>query len=155
MKHFGYWMVVFLFTASCSNSKEQAVFKDQFRWLAGQWQGQNGDVTMIERWRWENGQYKGDAFEIKGDDTLFSEQIFLQSIDQRPAYVVAIPNRDLCLFEGIQQESELWVFENKQNDFPSRIQYRIEGDSAITVSLYAKDKPFRGEHSYQLIRGNR
>ena len=45
--------------------------------------------------------------------------------------VASLPKSGVTLFEGIKSDST-WVFENKDHDFPSRIQYQIEADSAFT-----------------------
>lgn len=147
-------VILGLFLIGCSES-EDAGLKNQFRWIAGQWQGQNGNVTMIERWKWDKTQYVGEGYEIQGSDTLFSEKLFIRSFDAKPVYVASLPKSGLTLFEGVKKEDQVWQFENAEHDFPSRIIYMQEGDSALTISLFAKgETSHRGEHSYHLSRVN-
>jgi hypothetical protein len=151
MRNGGILIVLIMLLSGCGENEETEL-RNQFRWISGQWEGQNGSVTLLERWKWDKTQYVGEGYELQGSDTLFSEKLFIRSFDGKPVYVASLPKSGVTLFEGIKSDST-WVFENKDHDFPSRIQYQIEADSAFTISLFAKgEHAHRGEHSYQLVR---
>ena len=108
---------------------------------------------MIERWQWNKDAYTGEAFEIDANgDTLFSERLYLRSFQGVNGYLALLPNQQLTLFSGIKADENIWEFKNEDHDFPSLIQYHLEGDSTITVTLLAKGEPMSGEFSYQLRR---
>lgn len=144
-------VIVMLAMAACSGRQNRPL-REQFRWIAGQWKGQNGKVTLIERWKWNKYRYEGVGFELSGEDTLFREQLYIEDFGGQVGYVVVLPERPTRLFAPVAADSGRWVFENKEHDFPAQIIYATEGDSALTVSLLARDGAFRGEHSYQLRR---
>ena len=151
MRSVGRLIILITLFSGCVESEETELRK-QFRWISGQWQGQNGSVTLLERWKWNKTQYVGEGYELQGPDTLFSEKLYIRSFDGKPVYVASLPKSGVTLFEGNQSDSA-WVFENKDHDFPSRIQYQTEADTALVISLFAKgESAHRGEHSYQLVR---
>ena len=148
------FLVILASVLGCKQNTEIQSFRDQFRWLSGKWQGQNGSVILSEQWHWNKTRFEGEGYEVENGDTIFSEKIFLQPLDGMPAYVVSIPFQGLILYTGQKDEKGRWMFENKEHGFPSRIFYVQESDSAIIISLEARGDSFRGEHSYQLKRVN-
>jgi hypothetical protein len=142
-----------LFLASCKDSNESNDFRNRYRWLTGKWEGSNGKVTMSETWQWKKSRFSGSGFEISGNDTLFSEELFIESFGSSDAYIAAMQSGIVTAFSSSQVDSVTWRFENQDHNFPSVIQYTLEGDTAMTVSLFARgETAFRGEHSYQLKR---
>ncbi|MEZ4721722.1 MAG: hypothetical protein R2813_07610 [Flavobacteriales bacterium] len=144
-------LVIVLLTEACSG-KSNSELKDKFRWISGQWIGQNGKVTMIERWKWNKHRYEGEGFELNGSDTIFKEQLYLESFGNSYSYVAVLPSGSTHLFQGALQQDGHWMFENAEHDFPSQIHYVQEADTALTITLLANGEPFRGEHSFQLKR---
>lgn len=143
---------ILAFTA-CRDTSDSNDFRNRYRWLVGKWEGSNGNVTMVEQWRWEKSRFEGAGFEISNTDTLFSEKLFLESFGNTDAYIAVMSSEKITSFQSTQVDSVTWRFENKDHNFPSIIQYSLEDDSALTVSLFARgETAFRGEHSYQLKR---
>lgn len=144
------FFVLVLFAMGCKQKPTE--FRDEFRWIAGKWQGKNGSVILMEQWKWNKTRYEGHGYEIEHGDTVFSERLYLQSFDGSYAYIAYLPKFGLTLFNARKEADGYWVFENKDHDFPSQIHYKADEDRSITISLFAKGEPFRGEHSYQLER---
>lgn len=137
---------------ACSGRKDSA-FRDQFRWLAGKWEGKNGDALLVEHWMWNKYRYEGFGYEINNSgDTTFREQLFLEEYAGVPSYVAVIPGQGPTLFAGQAGTDNDWLFINGEHDFPSRIRYRLDADSTISISLMSRIEPLRPALSYQLNR---
>ena len=147
---FGFFCALATIVTACNSKPSE--FRNDFRWIAGKWQGTNGSVFMMEQSTWNKTRFEGRGFEIDQGDTLFSERLYLQSFDGAYAYIAYLPKHGLTLFNARKETETHWIFENQDHDFPAAIHYKLESDSTITVSLLAKGEPFRGEHSYQLKR---
>lgn len=125
-------------------------FRDQFRWISGKWKGQVADTVMVEQWKWNRHRFEGVGYEIWGDDTIFSQEIFLEPHGGFSSYVAVIPGQLPVMFSG-HHRGNSWIFINAEHDFPSRVVYVPEGDSLITVSIVDREDTLSG-WSYSLRR---
>jgi hypothetical protein len=148
---FSFSVIAALVLLSACSTKNNS-FRDQYRWLSGQWKGYNDGTTMIESWKWEKYRFEGTGVEIIGNDTVFSETMYIESFGDQAAYVVIIKDRSPIMFHRVEESENRLVFVNEHNDFPSQIIYQHESDTALTVSLMAKGRPDGAEVSYQMTR---
>lgn len=144
------FVVSILYLSACSTKNN--AFRDQYRWLSGKWVGDNNGTMMIETWKWEKHRFEGTGLELKGNDTVFSETMFIESFDEHAAYVVVIKDRSPMMFHRVEETENRLVFLNENNDFPSQIIYQHDSDTALTISLMAKGSADKAEVSYQMTR---
>lgn len=136
---------------ACAGKKDNG-FRDQFRWLSGKWEGRQGNVQMVEHWRWNKHRFEGFGYEITNGDTTFSEKLFLEDYDGKPCYVAVLPKQGPTLFAGQMEDDDQWIFTNGEHDFPSRIRYVYEADTAMHITLMSQQEPDRPVASYRLRR---
>lgn len=146
------WLIVPLILASCKQV-ENPEFRNQFRWLAGKWQGEHDGRQFIERWKWNRDHYEGLGIEMEQGDTVFEEQLFLRDIAGHSSYIAVLKEDPPVLFNGTFEKPEKqWVFENKEHEFPSRIIYRQLNDSTIRIFVLGPGNDTRNGYDYQLKR---
>lgn len=108
----------------------------QYKWLEGRWEGFEGDMKTFEEW----GAIKNNAIEGIGGvtadgDTMFSEIIKIEIIDNEFYYVAAVPGNPAPVsFKLIKYENNSSTFQNLENDYPQRVIYTKNADG----SLYAR-----------------
>lgn len=143
-------IVTVAFLSACSAKNND--FRDQYRWLSGKWVGDNHGRVMIESWKWEKYRFEGAAVEMEDNDTVFTETMYIESFGDQAAYVVVIKGKNPMMFHRVEETKNRLVFVNEHNVFPSKIIYQHESDTALTVSLMAKENPNVAEISYQMTR---
>jgi hypothetical protein len=141
--------VFILFFCSCGNGKQtdtqvnlsdSAAVKQSFNWPEGKYLYVNDGGMYFEEWaKADSGIYMGKGFFInqKSNDTLFSMTMKLQRKPEKTTmfYVVKGQNDNKDIeFMLTKEDGDVFVFENPFRDFPSIMQYKILGDSAIEVT---------------------
>lgn len=110
------------------------------QWPQGKYLYVNGGGMYFEEWmKGDSGTYKGLAFFINqvSNDTLYSVNMRLQQKKEKTTmfYVVKGQNDNKDVeFMLTKEDRNVFVFENPFRDFPSILQYKILGDSAIEVT---------------------
>ena len=118
----------FLILISCNSKKNY----HNPKWLIGKWVRTNNEVPKITYEFW-NTNFTGLGFTLQEKDTVFAEkmsifknkdQMYLQvtGIDQKPTF-----------FNFVKQSENSFTAENKQNQFPQKIEYRIEKDTLKAI----------------------
>ncbi len=119
-----------LFLALCSGSIAQlkTSLKD-FRFLEGSWTMNTIKGRIVESWKWNNDfRMDGISFSISktGDSTLLETIKLYKSADgifYEPTGNGATNNSTVG-FKLISAKKGIFVFENKNHDFPQRISYQ-------------------------------
>lgn len=95
---------------------------------------------FFEEWsKTDKAGYKGEGHFLTRDcvDTLFSMSLRLVQENEKAIMFYSVKNQDDSKeleFTLTKSDNNLYVFENPFRDFPSIIQYRIFGDTAIEVT---------------------
>ncbi len=112
----------------------------QFGWLAGCWQGQNGNVSFREHWMPEaGGMMIAMARTLRAMKVVGFESIRLElDADGTPVLIPKPSGQSAARFRLASASADKFIFENKQHDFPQRVIYqkltggqllaRIEGE---------------------------
>jgi hypothetical protein len=101
-------------------------------WLAGAWCGGEDDELVEETWASEaGGEAIGMSRTLRGGRIETFE--FLRIIDRMGVpTLVAQPNGEPPTFFPRTGGGEDWIrFENKEHDYPQRIEYRKDGDGLL------------------------
>lgn len=134
--------IAFVFFVSCNFSKssgEKAAVNPEvnFDWLLGNWERTNekeGRATY-ENWvKMSSNVYDGTGFTLQQSDTVWSENIQLIKIKGGWSFNVvgrgdSIPTQ----FKLIYISDGSFTCENKQNEFPKKIIYTLEGNEIKAV----------------------
>jgi len=109
-----------------------AAIAGEFNWLVGNWirTNEKADRTTYESWEKVNEtEYIGVGFTLQKKDTIWKENIRLAKIENHWNFeVVAGDEAKPTIFRLTSIEREQFVCENKENEFPKKIEYKKEGD---------------------------
>ncbi len=141
-----------LFLNSCYNPSPNEIIHD-LEILVGEWESYKG-VKFNENWRFANENlFEGEGFSLNGTDTAFFESLQIIREGDSIFYRVLFEDQkvitDFLLTEASRTS---WTFINPDNDFPSIINYRVQKDSLLSVTI----TNIRGnkEQSFYLKRRN-
>lgn len=139
-----------LVSTSCGPKENE--FRDNFRWLSGKWSGVNDDIQIVEHWMWDKHRFEGTGYHIDDGDTVFKEFLFLEEYNGVAGFTIVFGESGPYTFALKQSDGQVFVFQNQDHDFPSEIIYRLDSDSALTITLIGNGNPIKEEQSYQLLR---
>ncbi len=117
-------------------------------WLVGYWQKTDSITknTSIENWRKESKtELVGIGCTLKGKDTVFIEKLKIISKNNKLYYVADVKeNKKPTLFKFISITKDGFVCENKNHDFPKKIEY-ILNNKHLTVFISNSNKKIKFE----------
>lgn len=98
-----------------------------FQWLIGRWK--LGDRNIYEVWKQADGQLIGEAFEVKGSDTIVTEVISLQFYKNAFHYIPDVAGDQPAIdFVITSSDNTGFVAENPNHDFPKKIVYQYSSE---------------------------
>ena len=118
--------------APCSNLEPA-------RWLLGQWQAESGDKRVLETWR----EVSATTFEGSGVTSARADAAVLDGEDLRLVamldavfYVAKVAHNPYPVaFRMTGCEAGRLVFENPTHDFPRRLEYTMQPDGRLEVTV--------------------
>jgi hypothetical protein len=113
----------------------QAAQPASLDWLAGQWCGGEGSERVEEHWLSpaKNGELLGLSRTLRDGRMASFEFLRIGDVDGVPTYLAQPGGRPPTAFKR-SDGGERWVrFENPSHDFPTRIEYRREGEALQAV----------------------
>ncbi len=121
--------------------------------LIGQWEGPLGGGTFIEKWEKRSGDYlQGEAFWIRGGDTILTEDISIRKLGIHWAYIAIINNSAPTLFTATALEDDKWVFKNPEHDYPQEVGYELKSKHELQAWTDGKSKGKARKDEYFLKR---
>jgi hypothetical protein len=117
--------------SSLIGGESQAAPAAPLDWLAGQWCGGEGNERVEEHWMSpaKNGELLGLSRTLKDGRMASFEFLRIGDVDGVPTYLAQPGGRPPTAFKRTHG-GERWVrFENPAHDFPTRIEYRREGET--------------------------
>ena len=101
-----------------------------FGWISGHWCGTSGDERIEEHWLPPaGGVLLGVARTVKGEELLSFEYVRIVIEDGVPAYVAQPNGSPPTTFRRTAGGRDWARFENPAHDFPTRVEYRRQGDA--------------------------
>lgn len=131
---------VFLFNAKSDAQLPQGIYK-----ILGVWETVSEGMTNYERWDINpDSSLKGFDFVIgtKGDTAVFEKLEIIKKGDN-VYYVATVEGQNggkAIYFQMIEWTRNVFVFENKEHDFPQRIMYYIKNDNQFNAVIEGPDK---------------
>lgn len=113
--------------------------------ILGVWETVSEGMTNYERWDINpDSTLSGFDFVIgsKGDTAVFEKLEILKKGDN-VYYIATVEGQNggkAIYFQMIEWTKNVFVFENKEHDFPQRIMYYIKNDSQFNVIIEGPDK---------------
>lgn len=124
--------------SSCIDSVSKSPSFDLQR-LVGRWESTDVDTHQIEEWSSdENGNLKGKGYVVELGDTVFIEFLSIIKTDSIEVYKAQVSdqnNGEVIDFRRTAQGEDFIEFSNPQHDFPKKIVYRLQGDTALQAYI--------------------
>jgi hypothetical protein len=100
----------------------------RFGWLLGTWLQSSPQGDLYETWILKSdSEFFGHGYLLLKGDTLFSERIRLVARGKNTLYIPVVSDQNAGLpveFTLVSSDRRIFIFENKEHDFPQRIIYR-------------------------------
>lgn len=131
-----------------SAQTEKATISDLISFLPGTWQ--NSAFNHVEVWKYEDKILKGFGLAMKGRDTLFYEQLEINSAVAPFIYTswVAGQNNGTGIQFTLSNATDTsWIFENPNHDFPQKICYIKLANNKLDAFVLGRENGLpRTEH---------
>jgi len=102
--------------------------------ISGKWESYEG-VQFNENWKVVNNELlAGEGFSLNGSDTVFYERLKIHRVGDSVYYSVQFSDEqvDFLLTEASKKQ---WLFVNPENEFPKKIDYKLEDDTTLNVII--------------------
>lgn len=127
--------VVFLCVILLGCSSSQPRFKG-FEKISGNWKYVDGQEIFYENWKQVNDRLIGKGCLLQGKDTLFSENLLVEIVNDKLVYIADVPGQNPTLFYCKSHNFDEWLFVNEEHDFPKTILYSLSaGNRKLTITL--------------------
>jgi hypothetical protein len=115
--------------------------------MTGQWLRENdqeGHVTYENWLKKSDTEYNGEGFTLRNNDTVFSEKMRLIKLNSIWNLEITGADKKPMLFVFINQTNYSFICENKENDFPKKIQYTKDNETLVAkISNDTLEIPFQ------------
>ncbi|MBL4652716.1 MAG: hypothetical protein JKY53_07600 [Flavobacteriales bacterium] len=106
-------------------------------WINGKWIGEINGNQIVEIWeKLSDVKFKGSGYSILENDTTIIELLSLEVIDGEIYYSADVEeNKKIVSFRLVSEKPNQFIFENKENDFPTRIRYTYQEPNNLHVVI--------------------
>ena len=109
---------------------------DSLAWMAGTWEGAQGNVQMEETWTRPHGRtLLGVHRDVKDGRTVGFEFLRIEETPEGLTYWASPQGRPATPFRMKEAGERRVVFENQEHDFPQRILYWIDAEGALRARI--------------------
>jgi hypothetical protein len=116
--------------ACCSHGSLLADEPIDFGWISGHWCAASGDERIEEHWLSPaGGVLLGVARTVKGEEVSSFEYLRIVFEDSVPTYVAQPNGSPPTTFRRTTGGRDWARFENPTHDFPTRVEYRRQGEA--------------------------
>lgn len=131
-----FWFLCLWFLPSVLSAQDSIAQPDDFEWLIGDWEGKLGKATISESWSKGNElTLIGEGATIVDGKVVVQENLQLHRMGGHLGYIASPNNAPPTFFTLISVETNSWVFENKEHDFPQRIIYSKKDENNYVVRI--------------------
>ncbi len=126
------------------------------QFMIGTWKIESG--TEMEKWEFVNEkELRGKGFVLNGRDTILKEVIQLLYNETGIHFIVKVKaqnNNESITFSLVNTQKATFVFENKEHDFPQRINYRKISDTLIMAWIEGEKNGEKKKMEYPMKKSN-
>ncbi|MBK7818254.1 MAG: hypothetical protein IPJ60_12485 [Sphingobacteriaceae bacterium] len=137
-----------------STCKAQVDSDTTFNWLVGKWEAQTKEGKFFEYWNSSNCILEARAGELVKKDTVFKEWLTLTKIKNYWWDVPVFGEQVPIAFVLKSADSKIFVFENKEHDFPQQIvyEYITKDHYRAKVQGVLHDKEIKEEYDLKRVK---
>ena len=140
-------VLISLFILNSCNEKAK-LMKPQF--LIGSWERVNDESGNLTFENW-NSNFTGIGYTLKDSDTIFKEELSIIELNDTLFLKVTGVNEEPTLFKFTNQTNISFTCENKLNEFPKEVSYRLENDS---LKASVSNEEFSIEFVFKRVNSN-
>ncbi len=138
-KELVYWLIIF-FSINIIACQEKPQNLSQYKWLLGHWIAKDKAGKYHEKWyEQDDTKFYGEAWLINEGDTLFSEKLSLELINDTLFYLAKFPNGYLAKFRSDTIGKGYFQLHLPENDFPSIIRYEKMSQNEFVAILKGEE----------------
>ena len=100
-------------------------------WLVGTWTSADGNETTVERWTRSADRLVGESETTRAGARVFGERLEIACAGGALVYTAWPEGQAMAKFRAVEVGADRAVFENPAHDFPTRIEYRRDGDGFV------------------------
>ncbi|WP_316843337.1 DUF6265 family protein [Pedobacter psychrodurus] len=132
MKRIYFSFVILVLIGFCSKVQAQKEPLKTFAFVLGNWEMQTSKGKIVEQWVQSSDQLlSGKSYRINAKgDSLLSETLQVRKIGKEIFYCSTVVNqnegKEVC-FKLVSTKDKIYIFENKEHDFPQKIVYQNQG----------------------------
>lgn len=148
-------LILLLFLISCKTDKKPTTTATSFPqakydWLIGFWEQEEGE--NFESWKKISASgYQGISYSNKNGDLKVTEYMRLYFLNNQWIFTAKVIGRndgkEIEFDQYKKDERTKLAVQNMNHDFPRRIQYHLENDSLIRITL---NENLKGEVKFRL-----
>lgn len=121
-----------LFSTSCGDKNPKPTLAG-FEWLVGNWESAEDEGMFTESWSIINDStFTGNAEFQQNGVVRFSEELRIELRNNRIHYVAILPDKT-AFFQLDSLSKNFASFLDAENDFPSRITYRLAEEELVVL----------------------
>ncbi|MGH9972223.1 MAG: DUF6265 family protein [Pyrinomonadaceae bacterium] len=126
----------FVLLGFTANAGATATDLSDLAWMAGNWTGVKDGVEMEELWQAPKGNMMlGLHRDVAGGRTVSFEFLRIEATAEGITYWASPRGRPATPFRLAELKEKRVVFENPEHDFPRRIIYWLDKDSALHAKI--------------------
>lgn len=130
---------------------------EKANWLLGSWEYKDTTGTLHETWTTDtDSSYVGKSyFVINEKDTLHNESFELIENEEHLIYNSAVIGEDYdepVPFQLTKDEDSVLIFENPKHDYPNKIEYKLNKNSSLQITISGKVKGKNNKTNYLLYK---
>jgi hypothetical protein len=119
----------------------------------GKWKSESRTSVSFEEWDKINETFfEGIGYSLKNGEKNIYEKFNILKLHNHIVYIAQPGNNLPTLFTLISSESNKFIFENKEHDFPQRVIYNFTSDKNLTASIEGKEKGEFKRVEYSFIK---
>lgn len=117
--------LIAVFTAGSFLYSQDVKSLKKLHWLKGKWSRVISGVEHFENWNiTKEFTLEGEGFFLKSGNKKVTEKLGIKLLDNKLVYIADVPhNPNPVIFENVELNDTMAVFENKSHDYPNKITY--------------------------------
>lgn len=123
-----------------------------FNWLVGKWEAQTKEGKFFEYWTKTDCKLEARGGELVKKDTVFKEYLTLIKINNYWCYIPVVGKQAPIAFALKEGKNRIFMFENKEHDFPQQIIYEYIDKDHFKARVEGKMKGEVVKEMYDLKR---
>lgn len=131
-------LIVILFGFSSPQSELDKIFISISQ-IKGGWQMETRKGAIYEEWSMgDNKNLIGNSYKLKYSDTILLEDLEIKIEKNSIYYISKVMDQNdqkPIYFNLIKSKNNIFVFENKQHDYPQRIIYRFVSNDSLVARI--------------------